>query len=195
MLDYKKYENKSDEEIAKEAIRNPDFYFFLMRRYEDKLLRYIQRISGVSAEVAQDILQEVFLKVYQNLLGFDFKLKFSSWIYRIARNTAISYWRKNKRDWKNFYLEDNEKLKNSLEAQDDMEREMLRKINIENVNKIMLQLKPIYREVLTLKFLEDKNYEEISDIIQKPTGTVATLIFRAKKDFRDILNKSEVELE
>jgi RNA polymerase sigma-70 factor, ECF subfamily len=195
MLDQKKYEDKSDEEIVKMTIENSDFYFFLMKRYEDKLLRYIQRISGVSEEVGQDILQEVFLKVYQNLLSFDFKLKFSSWIYRIARNTAISYWRKNKKDWKNFYLEDNEMLKNSLEAQGDMEKDLLRKMNAENIKKIMCQIKPVHREVLTLKFLEDKNYEEISDIIKKPIGTVATLIFRAKKDFRNVLDKVKIELE
>lgn len=195
MLDHKKYENKSDEEIVKMTIENPDFYFFLMKRYEDKLLRYIQRISGVSEEVGQDILQEVFLKVYQNLLSFDFKLKFSSWVYRIARNTAISYWRKNKKDWKNFYLEDNEKLRNSLEAQGDMEKDLLRKINAENIKKIMCELKPSHREVLALKFLEDKNYEEISDIIKKPIGTVATLIFRAKKDFRAVLDKIKIDLE
>ncbi len=195
MLDYKKYENKSDEEIVKMAIENSDFYYFLMKRYEDKLLRYIQRISGVPEEVGQDILQDVFLKVYQNLLSFDFKLKFSSWIYRIARNTAISYWRKNKKDWKNYYLEDNEKLRNSLESQDDMEKDILRKTNAENVNKVMCQLKPVYREVLTLKFLEDKNYEEISDIIKKPIGTVATLIFRAKKEFRDVLKGDKINLK
>lgn len=195
MLDQKKYENKSDEEIVKMTIENSDYYFYLTKRYEGKLLRYIQRISGVSEEVGHDILQEVFLKVYQNLLSFDFKLKFSSWIYRIARNTAISYWRKNKKDWNNFYLEDNEKLKNSLEAQGNMEKELLRKINAENVKKIMGELKPVHREVLTLKFLEDKNYEEISDIIKKPIGTVATLIFRAKKDFRAVLDKVKIDLE
>src|SRR3989339_1384271 len=85
---------KTDEELVSLSLQNQDNYLFLIRRYQDKLLRYIQRISNVSLEDAEDILQEVFIKVYYKLNDFDPDLKFSSWIYRITHNQVISHYRK-----------------------------------------------------------------------------------------------------
>src|SRR4030042_5690017 len=96
MLDKKNCLQKTDEEIAAMALQNPDCFGCLAQRYEAKLMRYIRRISGVTQEDAEDILQEIFIKVYRNLRSFDQGLKFSSWIYRIAPNQVITNWRKTK---------------------------------------------------------------------------------------------------
>ncbi len=64
----------------------------------------------------------------------------------------------------------------------DLDREYFKK----NIGAVLEELEPKYRSVLVLKFLEDKDYNDISDILRKPPGTIATLIHRAKKEFRRI---------
>ena len=78
-----------DEQLVQLSLNNQDYFYYLMKRYEIKLLRYIKRLTTVSPEEAKDIIQEIFIKVYRNLNGFNPKLKFSSWIYRIAHNEII----------------------------------------------------------------------------------------------------------
>ena len=90
------YDDKTDEELVKLALQKQEHFVYLINRYQHKLLRYIKRISNFSVEETEDILQEVFIKVYRNLEGFDQSLKFSSWIYRIAHNQTISHFRKSR---------------------------------------------------------------------------------------------------
>ena len=81
-----KHENLSDLQLVKLSLKDHQNFRYLVERYEPLLLRYMRRIANVSKEEAEDLLQEIFIKVYKNLNGFDQKLKFSSWIYRIAHN-------------------------------------------------------------------------------------------------------------
>ena len=97
MLDKNDCNEKNDEELVALALKNQDFFACLVERYEPKLMRYVRRISAATQEDAEDLLQEIFVKVYRNLNDFDPDLKFSSWIYRIAHNQVISYWRKTAR--------------------------------------------------------------------------------------------------
>lgn len=184
-------ENKSDEEIVSLAIHNPDYFYFLVKRYESKILRYITRISGLSKIDGEDLLQEVFLSVYKNLNDFDKSLKFSSWIYRIARNKVIDNWRKIESRPKLVYSLEKEIFENfvsDINMANDLNKEYENKI----ISEVLAKLDEKYREVLILKFLEEKSYEEISDILKKPMGTVATLINRAKKNFKEEAIKSGV---
>lgn len=71
MSDSKKCEKQKDEEIVRLALDNPDFYACIVERYEEKLTRYIRRISSASDDDIQDILQDVFIKAYKNLNDFD----------------------------------------------------------------------------------------------------------------------------
>ena len=91
------FQNKTDVELVKLALVNQDIFLYLMERYEQKLLRYIQRFTGLSKECAEDALQESFIKIYQNLNSFDSSLNFSSWVYRITHNETVTYLRKNKK--------------------------------------------------------------------------------------------------
>ncbi|MFC1615674.1 RNA polymerase sigma factor [Patescibacteria group bacterium] len=174
------------------ALADADDFLFLMQRYEKQLLAYVRRIIGVSREDAEDVIQDVFIKVYQNLNGFDLSLKFSSWIYRITHNQAISHYRKNKSKKYYLSLEDSEKVFYKLASEYNLSDEIQRKITKEKVQKLILQLEAKYRQVLILKFLEDKDYREISDILKKPMGTIATLINRAKAKFKKILIKNNI---
>ena len=175
------------------ALGNQDCFVYIVERYQKKLLSYVLRISGFSREDAEDVLQEVFVKIYVNLNSFDDNLKFSSWIYRITHNEVINNYRKKKARPQSVMDLDDEFLNNLAS---DMRTDKLAdgKFLKENVAKAMGRLDPKYREVLILRFWEDKDYKEISDILKKPMGTVATLISRAKDCFRDEVGRQNINL-
>ena len=186
MHDENQCAGKTDEELAAMALQSPDCFGCLAERYEAKLMRYIRRISGVSQEDAEDILQEIFIKVYRNLRSFNQSLKFSSWIYRIAHNQVVSSWRKTKSRPQVLKFEADDDFLKFIASDVDLAGDTERRFAAEDVRKIINRLDEKYREVLVLKFLEGKDYREISDILRRPLGTVATLINRAKKQFRKI---------
>lgn len=184
--------NKTDEQIVVLTLKNQNYYLYLMKRYETKLLNYILKISNISREDAEDILQEVFIKAYQNLNDFDLNYKFSNWIYSIAHNTTISVFRKKKVRPQTVSWEDKD-LNNILESTLDAENTSLQKLTYKHILKITNQLPLKYKEVLILKFVEGKDYQEISDILHKPMGTIATLINRAKKSLKQGLEKEDIK--
>ncbi len=180
----------SDEELVRRSLVDMDYFLCLYERYEKRMLRYIQRISHVSAEQAQDILQEAFIKIWQNLHGFDQKLKLSSWIYRIVHNETISFWRKKKSFGKDQRVALSEHLiKESMEefslALEFDQKEV-------EVHKILEQLPIGYKTILLLKYFEGMSYQEISDVLKIPEGTVATQLNRAKKRFSELAAENKV---
>ena len=185
--------NKTDEQIVVLTLKNQDYYLCLMKRYEAKLLNYILKISNISREDGEDILQEVFIKAYQNLNDFDLNYKFSNWIYSIARNATISAFRKKKVRPQTVSWEDKD-LNNILESTLDVENTSLQKLTYKQILKIINQMPLKYKDVLILKFMEGKDYREISDILHKPMGTIATLINRAKKSLKQELKKEDIKL-
>ncbi len=179
------YQEKSDAELVELSLKNRDFFAYIVDRYEAKLLRYVRRITNLREDDLLDILQDVFVKVYQNLNDYDSGLSFSSWIYRITHNQVVDTYRKNKaRPHGNAVDVDDSVLENFVNDFDFVEDLDLKFLK-NNIQKILDSLDDKYREVLVLKFFEDKDYSEISDILKKPAGTVATLINRAKKQFKN----------
>lgn len=185
---------KTDEELVQLTINNQDNFVYLIQRYRPKLLRYIVRISSLSNEDAEDLLQEVFIKAYQNLNDFDLELKFSSWIYRITRNQVISNFRKTKARPQRLAWDEENDLANTLKSDHDLEAEIDQSLSREKISEVLNCLDYKYKEVLELKFFEEKDYQEISDIIKKPMGTVATLINRAKKKFLAELKRQKIKI-
>lgn len=185
MLEDKDILNKTDQELVKLALEEKEYYIYLMQRYEGKLRRYILRLSGVRQEDAEDILQEVFIKVYKNLNDFDLDLKFSSWIYRITHNETITFLRKINRRPTTYNFEIDAVKVKSLKEDLDISKELEKKELTEDVLKIISTLEPKYQEVLLLRYIEDMDYREISDVLQKPQGTVATLLKKAKEHFKE----------
>jgi RNA polymerase sigma-70 factor (ECF subfamily) len=180
------FAEKSDQELVALTLKDNKHYAYLIERYEEKLIRYIIRISHLSKEDAEDILQEVFVKVYQNLNDYDPDIKFSSWIYRITHNETISYLRKMNVRPKMVYFDANPAILNSLKQDSDIARDTEQKYSDEELLKLIDKLDKKYKIVLILKYFEEKNYREISDIIKRPIGTVATLLDRARKQFKKI---------
>jgi len=194
--DFDKCSKKKDEELVKLVRKNKDCYVCLMERYENKIIRYIRRISNVSQESAEDIAQEVFIKVFVSLNEFNDELKFSSWLYRIAHNETINYWRRNKkRKSYDISWDENEALMSILRDNRDIEEEVYQKITNQQLKNALKRLDEKYREVLILNYLEGKSYQEIADILKKPIGTVGTLLNRAKKFLARELEKEGVSSE
>lgn len=184
-----------DEKLVKKSLQDIKYFACLFERYEKKLIRYILRISSFSEEEADDVLQEAFLKIWKNLNKFDGSLKFSSWIYRIVHNTTITKWKKSKSYGKDQQIKIDDELFGNLPSKIDLEKEFQKKDSSKEIRKILNNLPKKYSEVLVLKFLEEKDYNEISDILKKPPGTIATLIHRAKKMFQKEASKNNVSFE
>ena len=177
----------SDSDIVKMSIKNIDYFACLYKRYSDQLKRYIIRFSNSSDDEADDILQEAFIKVWINLNEFDNSLKLSSWLYRIIHNETVSYLRgKQSYGKSNTIVLDDQAL---FELQTALEWEVDPEKISYMVSRVMDKMPEKYRQFLILKFFEKLSYEEISDILKIPEGTVATRINRAKKLFKNIAEK------
>jgi RNA polymerase sigma-70 factor (ECF subfamily) len=179
--------NIKDTELVSKSLQDADYFSCLYYRYEEKLTRYIRRISNISDEETADILQESFIKIWKNLNEYDTDMALSSWIYRIVHNQTISYWRKLKSYGKDNKISFDEHFTNTeitgIDTSDILETE-------DKIQHIIRMLPENYQSVLILKYFEEKNYEEISDILRIPEGTVATRLNRAKKAFYK-LSKTE----
>lgn len=181
----KNYESVSDEELV-ETIRSHDKNLFvhILNRYQKKLMRYVRYLIHDDDKTA-DIVQQSFIKAFINLHGFDTKKKFSSWIYRITHNEALNAVKKSKNEVRlspEFDVPSNQDLEIEFDTKE-----------IINQAHGCLDLMPVlYSEPLALHFLDDKSYEEISDILHIPMGTVATRINRAKLLMKTICQKQNI---
>jgi RNA polymerase sigma-70 factor, ECF subfamily len=179
---------RSDEELVLETLRTPSSFGFLIERYEAKLRRYISRLGVRGHEDQQDVLQDIFIKTYRNLNGFDTSLSFSSWIYRIAHNESISWYRKQNIRPEGNLVADSDEILALIESKElSHEDKFDQKLDAKALTAAMAKLDMKYQEVLVLRFFEHKEYEEISDILKIPIGTVGTLITRGKKRLQDEL--------
>lgn len=171
----------SDKDLVTRSLQNPDDFVYIIRKYEEPISRYIRRRSKATNADVNDIVQEVFIKVYRNLNDFDPDLAFSSWVYRIAHNTIIDWYRREKkRDYISIDDEDSGMLIN-LAGSESADGFAISEEIKKEITKVLADMDPIYKDVLILRFFEDKNYEEISDIMQIPVSAVGVRINRAKK--------------
>jgi len=170
MKDLKKLKDEQVVELVR--TKDKELYLEIVLRYQEKLLRYAMYLIQDKNKAA-DAVQESFIKAYINLNSFNLKMKFSSWIYRIVHNQVMNTFNKNKKE---LPLLDNV----DFDSGKNLELDLTKKEIQEKVNKCIDQMPIIYSEPLTLYYLEEKSYEEISDILRSPVGTVGTRINRAK---------------
>ena len=166
-------------------ILNGDMRAFelLVKQYE-KLVFYVTFRLVKEQQAAEDICQEVFIKIYNSLVRFNFQSKLSTWIARIAYLTAINYTRKYYRE-KSFEYPDD--LENYHFTNDTPEHLLTKKDTANYVELLILQLPERYRTVLTLYHLNEFSGPEIEQITGMPEGTVKNYIFRARKLLKEKL--------
>jgi len=175
--------NIADEQLV-ELIRagQVELYAQIIKRYQAKLIRYVEYLIGDTA-LSNDAVQESLTKAYINLHGFNTKKKFSSWLYRIAHNEAMNVIKK-------YRLHQNlSQIATLADDQTDVEEAFIKKETVQQAKVCLRQIPLLYREPLSLFYLEEKSYQEISDILQVPIGTVGTRINRAKVIARRICQK------
>lgn len=175
---------RSDEEIVAESLQRKEAFAVLVYRYESRLASYIRRLGIFRREDAEDILQNAFLNAYRRLNAFDPALKFSSWIYRIVHNETMSFFRSRAVRPEGALVSDGELALAQLADRIDLEGDADRGLSREGLLRALYRLDPKYREVLVLRYFEEREYAEISDILRIPIGSVGTLISRAKKRLR-----------
>lgn len=179
MIDCKQH---TDIEVIRLAIDESTYFVCLYDKYQDQFLRYIHRLSNVGAEDAEDILQEAFVKIWRNIHSFDADMKFSTWAYRIVHNETVSFWRKQKKAGTEQILE----LEESDGSVDVMSEESDSRQKEAAIQQVLSKLSPDYKAILVLRYFEHLDYEEISDVLKIPMGTVATRVNRAKKRFAKV---------
>lgn len=181
----------TDAELVERSLHNRMTFGFLIDRYEAKLFRYIMRITNATREDAEDILQDVFLKVYQNLRNFDQKLSFSSWVYRICYHQVVSNHRKNTARAHGHSVEVEDWVIENIASDFNLEEEVERTFLKSHVHEILEKTPEKHRQILVLKYFEDMSYEEIADVIKKPPAHVGTLLARARKACQKVISKIE----
>ncbi|MDP2339092.1 MAG: sigma-70 family RNA polymerase sigma factor [Bacteroidota bacterium] len=168
--------NMDDSELISQVLNgNRNAFTFLVNRYQKLVIHISGRLIQRQDEL-EDVCQDVFLKVYQNLGKYRNECKLSTWIATIAYNTSINYLRKfRKGDEVN--PDDSAALRNLTD---------FRVVNYEQADlhryiREQIELLPVhYRTVLTLYHLEEFSYQEIEQITGMPEGTVKSYLFRAK---------------
>jgi len=167
----------------------------LVERYQTRLLNFVYRIVG-DRERAEDLVQEVFVRVYRHLARFDRSKKFSTWIYTIASNLAKNELRNRSRNPLVLFTsmtkgwEDEER---PLEFEDPSSRpdDLFRKRHVrEMVESSVAQLPTHHREVFMLREIEGRSYEEIAEITHCNLGTVKSRLNRARNSFAEIIEPS-----
>lgn len=178
----------NDEDVVRQTLTDKDAFALLIERYEAKLTRYLERLGVSVREDREDILQNAFIKAYRNVNSFDPTLSFSSWMYRIVHNEAMSFFRARHARPQVVLGEESELLLSELRDEHaDTADVAEHRLSREELSRGFAMLDPRYRDVLTLRFFDDRSYTEISDILEVPVGTVSTLIYRAKRALREAL--------
>jgi RNA polymerase sigma-70 factor (ECF subfamily) len=173
----------NDSELIRQILNgNRNAFTFLVNRYQKLVVHITGRLIQRNEEL-EDVCQDVFLKVYQNLGKYRNECKLSTWIATIAYNTSINYLRKFKKGYE-VDPDDSAAMKNLTDYKpDDYERTDLHRYIRDQIELLPVQ----YRTVLTLFHLEEFSYQEIEQITGMPEGTIKSYLFRAKAILKEKL--------
>jgi RNA polymerase sigma-70 factor (ECF subfamily) len=136
-------------------------------------------------EQVNDLVQEAFVKAFDNLNTYSTNYAFSTWLYRIATNHTIDYLRKKK--LKTLSIDEPVKTRDGemrMQLEDESagtDRNIIRKQRQNIVQNAIDELPPKYRKVIEMRHMEEKSYQEIADVLDLPLGTVKAHIFRARE--------------
>jgi RNA polymerase sigma-70 factor (ECF subfamily) len=168
-----------------------DLFGVLMSRYEKRLVNYVYRITH-RYEEAHDLAQEIFVKVYLALDRYDPKYQFSTWLFRIAQNSAIDAIRKKGISEVPLARQsDDEPQGRDREFADDgisPYRALKNKQLSAAIDREVEKLPPDYRELIQLRHFAELSYEEIASMKKLPLGTVKNKLFRARNLLKDALD-------
>lgn len=177
--------SKEDDKLVAAAVEGDEAaYAQLVDKYQRALFFHIAKLVK-DREQIEDLVQEAFMKAFGNLKTYNTDYAFSTWLYRIATNHSIDYLRKRK--LQTLSIDEPQKTKDGeLEIQlpDESyitDRDIIRKQRKQIIHNSIENLPDKYREVIRMRHMEEKSYQEIADILDLPLGTVKAHIFRARE--------------
>jgi len=180
-----------DEDIIRLILKGEDeLYSILIDRYSGKIFSTAYSYTH-NHEETRDLVQDILIKVYQNLAKFKVDSKFSTWLYRVAVNSCIDWNRKNnsrtiKIAW-NF--EENDILNSIVDENAGPEQVVMNQEHREFIMNIVSDMPEIYKTVLILYYFEELKIQEISYVIDCPKKTVETRLYRAKGILKTLLKQ------
>ena len=183
----------TDEELIKEFQDNNtiEAYELLVKRFKDPLINFVYRFVG-DKDIATDIVQDTMVKFYLNKDSYKSFAKFSTWIYTIAGNLAKNELKRRKR--RVIYslqqnMDDEEGRSLQIEDKSFFEPDRVADSSIKSnlIQKALQKVKPVYREVVILRDIEEFSYEEIADITNLSIGTVKSRINRGRTQLQKLL--------
>jgi RNA polymerase sigma-70 factor (ECF subfamily) len=184
---------EQDQELLNRCLTGEDSAWeALLRGYTRKIYNLCYRFTG-RVEEAEDLTQEVFIKVFQTLKSYDAAQgSFSTWLNRVARNHLVDHYRRTRKDRVTSSLEDElpmaeEKPSPHLEPAGQVESRERREILQLGLDK----LSPDLREAVILRDLHDLDYEEIALVLKVPQGTVKSRINRGRLELGRVLKRME----
>jgi len=167
---------------------NVDAFAKIIEEYKKLVAHIVFRMVTNPAD-REDLGQDIFIKIYQKLSTFRGESKFSTWISRIAYNTCLNHLNKKSTEMSKSYVSINRdwdiSLSNDLTPLSNLERSELKC----RLNQEILNLPVKYRMVITMFHLQDLSYQEISEIMDTPEGTVKSYLHRARQYLKEILEK------
>lgn len=184
-----------DDKYVKQAIKgNQDAYKKLMDKYQKPLYFHVLKMVR-NHEQVEDLVQEAFMKAFNNLNSYNTNYAFSTWLYRITTNHTIDYLRKKKLNTTSI----NEPVKTrdgemEIQISDEAEtdRNIIRKERKQIIHNAINNLPKKYRKVIEMRHLQELSYQEIAEQLDLPLGTVKAHIFRAREMlYKELKDKRE----
>lgn len=186
-----------DHKLVKKALEKADQKAFaeLMSRYRDSIYFMLLKMVN-NKDDADDLTIEAFGKAFRNLDQYTPNFAFSTWLFKIASNNAIDFIRKKKKITisidKTYVNDDGDR--HTIDVKSDVpdpEEKVMKDQKFEMLREVVDKLKPRYRRLVEMRYFEELSYEEISDELQLPIGTVKAQLHRAREFLQDILKKVE----
>ncbi|MBD3646103.1 MAG: sigma-70 family RNA polymerase sigma factor [Pseudomonadales bacterium] len=169
----------SDETLIRATIGGDQrAYATLVSRHQDTVAKFIWRLIPVE-EDREEVCQDVFVRVYDNLSRFRFDAKFSTWLYRIAYTTALSFLRKKRYATQEFQ----EQASNIHAPEKQLSETQISDILEQEISRLTVD----ERTVVTLYHLQGCGVDEIANIMERSPGTIKSQLFRSRKKLKDRL--------
>jgi len=173
--------------VIKALEKDSNAFKQLIKRYQEKVFHTCLGFVN-NEDDANDLTQEIFIKVFKNLGKFQKKSKFSTWLYRISTNTAINHVRKTKN--KHLFIQvDSEEVSNLIATSEKSDKELINKEEQERISRILNKLPTNQRKAFVLSQYQELSNKEISEIMEISVKAVESLIYRARTNLKNIIFK------
>jgi len=166
----------------------------LVRRHQRPIINFLYRMVG-DFELALDLSQDVFVRVYGSLHRFDPRFRFTTWLYRIASNCAIDHLRRRRPAVTSLdapqFLEDGQVHAQPRGHEPDPARQYEAREELGRLERSIGQLPQDYRELVLLRHSAHLSYDEMAKVTGRPLGTVKNRLFRAREALRALMDTEE----